>query len=104
MVLSLMQLTLRRKTAAHRLSLFHAQPCPKMSPEFIAHKRTIPPDRRPDEDEAFVSLHQALSGLYNLDVNVNIVTGCLAMYDQISRHVPCSNILRAHAKRYIALQ
>jgi hypothetical protein len=30
--LSLIQPSLRRKTEAHRLSLFHAQPCPKMSP------------------------------------------------------------------------
>jgi len=32
-----MHLSPRRKTDAHRLSLFHAQPCPKMSPASTLH-------------------------------------------------------------------
>jgi hypothetical protein len=67
------------------------------------HLRTdekIPPDSSPNQDGAFVARHQAYSGLYNLNVNVN--KRCIS--GQISGFLSASIPLRAGEKEYIALQ
>jgi len=99
-----MQLPPRRKTAAARPSLFHAQPCPKMSPESVAHERTIPPDHPPNQDEAFVSPHQAHSGLYYLNVNVNILPGVWLRVARFRRMSLAAMFCERVQKRYIASQ
>jgi hypothetical protein len=99
--LSLIDPSPRHKSEAHRLSLFHAQTCPKMSPASLLRMcEKIPPDSSHDQDGAFVARHQEYSGLYNLDVNVNK----LRMPSQISWYFSASIPLRAGAKGYIALQ
>jgi hypothetical protein len=99
--LSLIDPSPRYKGEARRVSLFHAQTCPKMSPASLLRMgEKIPPDSPPNQDGVFIVLHQEPSELYNLNVNVNKRPAS----GQFSRYLSASIPLRAGVKAYIAVQ